>query len=230
MASLCYNFIYLKAWKLTTFTWFSTLCNLYLYFLCIRKIFCCYAETSAGNLLSLTVKAYSVKRRVETIFVFTTFSGVASCTKLIHCQCKCLMSLFRQSSETHCSCYEMLYNLLNRFNFLYWNRTTLEIKEIAYKNRLFLFISKSCIFFECIIVSCSGSQLQSGNSLRIPCMLYSILAPMELSKSRKRSFCLFLASLNTVIVHCNSIFCYSFKSDTSNCTCLCSEICIEQVL
>ena len=73
-------------------------------------------------------------------------------------------------------------------------------------------------------------QLQSSNCLRIPSMLYSILAPMELTKSRKRSICILFASSHAFFMHCDCIVSNSFESDTSNRTCFCSEIRIEQTL
>src|SRR5574344_428299 len=124
----------------------------------------------------------------------------------------------------------MLNNILYWFYFLNWNRLTFEVKEVANKDRLFLLISKVCVFLESIIVSCSCCQLQSSNCLRIPSMLYSILAPMELTKSRKRSICILFASSHAFFMHCDCIVSNSFESDTSNRTCFCSEIRIEQTL
>ena len=122
------DFVYLETWQLATFTRLCTLCNLYLNLFGIDKIFCCNAETSRSNLLRLTAKAHAVYFCMVTSIVLTTLTSVASRAKLVHSECKSLVSLYAQRSERHRTRDEMLHDALNRFHLFKWGRDSSLLK------------------------------------------------------------------------------------------------------
>ena len=187
------DFVYFKSRKLTAFSWFCTLCHLDLYFLGIYKIFGSYTKSSTSHLLCFAATRNTIYCSVETLFVLTTFTGIASSTQLIHRQTHCLMSFLAQSTETHRTCYEVLYDAFYWLYLLDVDRVLLIFKEVAEEDRTFLFIHQTGVFLEEGVIALVCSQLKGCDSFRIPSMLDTILAPMELAESRQQSFSIALS-------------------------------------
>ena len=185
MTCLGNDFIHLESRKLSTFTWFSSLCHLNLDFFGIHQVFSGYTKTSGSDLLSLTAQGNTIVGLMETIGILSSFTCITAGVQLIHGQCHGFMRLFTDRTKRHSSRYKMLYNFLYRLYIFQWNRITAEREEITQEYRTFLFIYPTRIFLELGIASQTSGQLQSADSFRIPGMFLAILTVGELTDVRQ---------------------------------------------
>ena len=185
MTCLGNDFIHLESRKLSTFTWFSSLCHLNLDFFGIHQVFSGYTKTSGSDLLSLTAQGNTIVGLMETIGILSSFTCITAGVQLIHGQCHGFMRLFTDRTKRHSSRYKMLYNFLYRLYIFQWNRITAEREEVTQEYRTFLFIYPTRIFLELGIASQTSGQLQSADSFRIPGMFLAILTIGELTDVRQ---------------------------------------------
>ena len=185
MTCLGNDFIHLESRKLSTFTWFSSLCHLNLDFFGIHQVFSGYPETSGSYLLGLTAQGNTIVGLMETVGILSSFTCITAGVQLIHGQCHGFMRLFTDRAKRHGARYKMLYNFLYRFYIFQWNRITAEREEVTQEYRTFLFIYPTRIFLELGIASQTSGQLQSADSFRIPGMFLAILTVGELTDVRQ---------------------------------------------
>ena len=213
MTRLSNDFIHFESRKLSTFTWFSSLCHLNLDFFGIHQVFSGYTETSGSYLFGLTAQGNTIVGLMETVGIFSSFTCITAGVQLVHGQCHGFMRLFTDRTKRHGSRYKVLYNFLYRLYIFQWNRITAEGEEITQEYRTFLFIYPTRIFLELGITSQTSGQLQSTDSFRIPGMFLAILTVRELTDIRQQIVDLFC---KTCIMERLVIFGNAFQSDTSN--------------
>ena len=73
---------------------------------------------------------------MESLVILTTFTGIASGTEGVHGECHCLVSLFGEGTETHCTGNEVLHDFLYRLHLIYRDRILAEGEEVADEDRL----------------------------------------------------------------------------------------------
>ena len=115
--------------------------------------------------------------------VLATLTSVASCTQFVHGQCQSLVGLDAQCAERHGTCYEVLYNALNRLHLVdgSWLVSFLKGEEVTEEDRTLLFINSLGPVLEFLIRTLTTSQLQFCDCLWVPSVLDTVLAPGKLS-------------------------------------------------
>ncbi len=227
MTGLGDDLVDLETRQLTTFSRLGTLCHLDLDFLCVYQIFCCHTETAGSHLLGLAGEADAVLCRVESLIVLTTLTRVAAGTEGIHGERHCLVGFLGEGTETHGTRYEVLYNLLHRFHLIYRDRILAEVEEVADEDRLRLLVYEFGIFLIECIVALAGSELQGGDGLRVPCVLDTVLAVVELTHAGQE---VELLGGESLIVQTDGVACDGLQTDTADGTDFCSEVVLQQTL
>mmetsp|Transcript_10028 Transcript_10028/g.20920 ORF Transcript_10028/g.20920 Transcript_10028/m.20920 type:complete len:282 (+) Transcript_10028:1635-2480(+) len=146
----------LESRQFSSFTRFGTLGHLDLNLITIGKVVRCDTESTRCNLLDTRTTVV-----FESLWIFTTFSGVRASSKCVHGNCKSFVGFLTDGTQRHGTGSESLNNFRNWFNFFQWNslgRIKLEFELSSKRNLLVLFVGDSCKFF----VSFSGAS-SSGN-------------------------------------------------------------------
>ncbi len=182
VACLGDDLVDLVAGQLSALTRLGTLCYLDLYLLSVDKVFCGDTEASGSHLLGLTAQADAVDSAGVAVAVFTALTGVAACAESVHGQGQRLVSLFAQCTEAHGTGDEVLDDALDGLHLINIYRVALEVEEVADEDRLLLVVDEIGEFLEELIVACARSELQGSDGLRVPCVVDTILAPVELSE------------------------------------------------
>ena len=217
----------LEARQLTTLTRFSTLCHLDLDFLCIYQIFCCHTETTRSHLLGLAGEADAIHFTVEALIVLTTFTCVATSTEGVHGECHCLVGFLRQSTETHGTCYEVLYDFLHWLYLVDRDRVLAETEEVTDEDRLLLVVNEMCIFLEETVVALASCELKGGDGLWVPSVLDTVLAIVELTETWQE---VELLGLECLVVQTDSITSDGLQADTADGAHLCTEVSLQETL
>ena len=109
----------------------------------------------------------------------------------------------------------MLYDILDRLYLIDVYRVLLEIEEVTYEYRSLFLIYNLRVLLELLIAACSRCKLQGGYRFWVPCMLYTILAPVELSLVRQEVGARCITECHVVETYC--ILCNCLQSYTSYC-------------
>ena len=163
---------------------------------------------------------------METSRVFTTFTGVASCTQLIHGQSQGFVSFFTDCAKRHGSGDEVFHYVFYRFYLVDMNRVLLECEEVAQEYRTVFFVNLMRKFLELSIIPGACSQLQSSYCFRIPSMFLSVFAEREQTYMRKQRF--YFIRFEAGIVECYVVFGYLVKTDTAYGRYVCAEISFQK--
>ena len=163
--------VHLEARQLAALTRLGALCHFYLYLVGIHQIFRSDSETSGCHLLNGAAHI-----RSEACGVFTAFARIASPMQPVHGNCHCFMRFLTDSAERHGARNETFQYVFHRFHFVYGNRVAAEVKEVAQEDRLFFFIDQPGELFEFLVTAQAGGYLQRADGLRIPSVLFTVLA------------------------------------------------------
>ena len=119
---------------------------------------------------------------MEAFTVFTTLAGIASCTQFVHGETDGLVRFFRDGTERHGSCHEVLHDVLDGFHLVDADGVLLPTHEVADEDRCLFLIDESGELLELLVIPRAGSELQGGDGFWVPGVLDAVLAPVELSE------------------------------------------------
>ena len=119
---------------------------------------------------------------MEACVVLASLAGVGASANLVHCKTDSLVCLYGESTETHGSYNEMLHDVLNRLYLIYRNWVALEVEEVAGEYWRIFLIYELGVLLELLVVAGACGKLKRGDGLRVPGVLDTVLAVVELSE------------------------------------------------
>ena len=182
VARLGDDVVHLVARQLSPLARLGTLRHLDLYFLGIGQVLRRHAEASRGNLLRLAAKRDALELLVEAFAVLAPFARVAARSQLVHGQRQRLVCLLADGTERHRARHEVAHDVLHRLHLLDGDGVLPEAEEIAQEDGMRLLVGQSGKLLELPVAPQPGGQLQRGNRLGVPGVLFPVLAVAEQSR------------------------------------------------
>ena len=144
------------------------------------------------------------------------------------------MSLFAQRTEAHGTGDEVLDDALDGLHLINIYRVALEVEEVADEDRLLLVVDEIGEFLEELIVARARSELQGSDGLWVPCVVDTVLAPVELSEVLQWQFdverLLLFLSVHGSSVEAELVAGDGVESDAADAARVGAEVSLQQTL
>ena len=165
-----------------------------------------------------------------TCVVLTTLTSVGACTNLIHRKCKSFVRLDRDGTERHGTRHEMLYDRLHWLYLVDRDRlcSLLEAKEVAEEDWLLLLVNRLSPLLELLVRAKTSCDLQIGNCLWVPGVLYAVLTIAEETCVVQEA--VELLRLESLVVQTDGIAGDVTKTDTADGRVLRTEVLLQHFL
>ena len=153
VACLGNHIVHFESRKLSAFTRFGSLSYFNLYFISINQIFSGDTKASGSYLFDGASHGSSVRQRVETGSVFTTFPCVAASMDGVHGNCHRFVGFLADRTERHGTRHKTSEDILYRFHSVDRDRIATETQEITQKNRTLLIVCQMSELFEFLVAA-----------------------------------------------------------------------------
>ena len=194
--------------------------NLNLDLVGVDEVVAGHTETARGNLLDRRAAAVAVFVWSETIWIFTTFTGVGASADTVHCNRNGFVGFFGNRTVGHRASLEALHDVLDRLDFFEWNRLRfVEFKihqSTEGKHLLGLIIDHIGILLEDAVVAETSRHLQLVDGDRIKEVAFSASAPLVDAASVECIAALVIARGICLLMACFCFLSDCAKPDTLN--------------